>query len=92
MIETLYKTETPEKERSECYVLVLTARPASENRAYVFMEEHGRWDGDFNGFIHEVASIDTEGMLSREEAFARFHSAKERLAQRGFIHVVNASF
>ena len=51
MIETLYKTKTPEKERSECYVLVLASRPASEDRAYVFMEEHGRGMKARSGFI-----------------------------------------
>ena len=86
MIETLYKTKTPEKERSECYVLVLASRPASEDRAYVFMEEHGRWDDDLDRFIHEVKTINTEGGLTREEGLAMFNSAKKNLAERGFIH------
>lgn len=86
MIETLYKTDTPEKERSECYVLVLAARPASEDRAYVFMEEHGRWDDDLDRFTHEVKTINTEDKLSREEGLALFSAAKKSLAERGFIH------
>jgi hypothetical protein len=86
MIETLYKTKTPEKERSECYVLVLASRPASEDRAYVFMEEHGRWDDDLDRFIHEVKTINTEGGLTREEGLAMFNSAKKNLAEHGFIH------
>src|SRR6266702_7182106 len=86
MIETLYKTKTPEKERSECYVLVLTSRPASEDRTYVFMEEHGRWDDDLNMFIREVETINTEGRLTREEGLAMFNAAKKNLAERGFLH------
>ena len=86
MIETLYKTNTPEKERSECYVLVLASRPASEDGAYVFMEEHGRWDDDSDRFIHEVKTINTEDRLTREEGLALFDSAKKNLAERGFIH------
>jgi hypothetical protein len=41
MIETIYKTEKPGRGFSECYVLVLTSRPASERKVYGFMEEHG---------------------------------------------------
>jgi hypothetical protein len=86
MIETLYKTKTPEKERSECYVLVLTPRPASEDKAYVFMEEHGCWNEEVDRFIHEVKTINTEGRLTREEGLAMFNAAKKNLAERGFIH------
>jgi hypothetical protein len=86
MIETLYKTEMPEKGRSECYMLVLTARPASEGKTYVFMEEHGHWDGDLDRFIHEVESINTEGALTRDEGLALFNAAKKNLAELGFIH------
>ena len=88
MIETLYKTKTPEKGRSECYVLVLTARPASDNRAYVFMEEHGCWNKEVDRFTHEVKTINTEDTLTREEGLAIFNAAKRNLAERGFIHVI----
>ena len=87
MIETLYKTKTPEKERSECYMIVLAARPASEDKTYVFMEEHGRWDDELERFIHEVKTINTEGKLTHEEGLALFDSAKKNLAERGFVHV-----
>jgi len=86
MIETLYKTETPEKGRSECYTLILTARPASDNRAYVFMEEHGHWNEEVDRFTHEVKTVNTDDKLTHEEAFAMFDAAKKNLAERGFIH------
>ncbi len=86
MIETLYETETPEKGISECYLLVLTARLASEGKVYVFMEEHGRWDDGLGHFHYEVNSINTEGKLSREEALDMYSVAKNKLAHQGFIH------
>lgn len=86
MIETLYKTMTPEKGRSECYVLVLTSRPACERKVYVFMEEHGRWDDRLERFLHEVTSISTEHDLNSEEALEVYSKAKKRLAEEGFIH------
>ena len=92
MIETLYKTQTPEKGRSECYVLVLTARPASEGKVYVFMEEHGRWDDDLERFIYEVASISTESDLTHQEANAMYDTAKKKLAQHGFVHTFVQDF
>jgi hypothetical protein len=88
MLETLYKTETPVNGRSECYVLVLASRPASEGRAYVFMKEHGCWDENSGRFIHEVETINTEGRLTRDEGLAMFNSAKQNLAERGFVHVI----
>lgn len=86
MIETLYKAKTPEKGKSECYVLVLTARPASEGKVYVFMEEHGKWDDDLGLFCYEINSISTESRLTREEALEMYNTAKLKLADQGFIH------
>lgn len=50
------------------------------------MEEHGRWDDGFERFIHETASISTESDLTHEEALAMYDAAKQKLAQRGFVH------
>jgi hypothetical protein len=86
MIETIYKTEKPEKGFSECYVLVLASRPASERKVYGFMEEHGHWDDTFGRFVYEVDSISTEDRLTYEQALALYDTAKNKLAQRGFIH------
>jgi len=86
MIETLYKTATPEKEISECYVLVLTARPGRDRKVCLFMEEHGHLDNKSNRFIHEVSSISTEDELTYEEAVAMYDRAKQTLAERGFVH------
>lgn len=92
MIETLYKTEMPEKEKSECYVLVLTCRPASERKVYVFMVEHGYWDDRLARFHYDVASISTESDLTQQEALAMYNLEKKKLAQRGFIHTFVPDF
>ncbi len=86
MIETLYRTDTPEKGRSEFYVLVLTARPASHGRVYTFMEEHGYWDDHLERVLHEVVSISAEGDLNHEQALTMYDASRKRLAQRGFVH------
>jgi len=86
MIETLYKTPTPEKGISECYVLVLTSRPASGRKVYLFMQEHGRWDGISKRFIREVSSINTEDETTYEDALVMYNTARRNLAQLGFIH------
>ena len=86
MIETLYKTATPEKGISECYVLVLTARPGRDRKVCLFMEEHGHLDSNSHRFVHEVSSISTEDELTYEEAVAMYDRTKQKLAERGFVH------
>ena len=86
MIETLYKTDCPEKGKSECYILVLTPRPGSNYRVYSFMQEHGRWDGTVGRFLYEVKQIVTEGELTYENALAMHNAAKQDLLNKGFVH------
>jgi hypothetical protein len=86
MIETLYKTDCPEKGKSECYVLVVTRRPASGDRCYCFMEEHARWDGTVGRFIYEVNQIVTEEELTYENALAMYNASKQDLLKKGFVH------
>ena len=88
MIETLYKTDCPEKGESECYVLVLTPRPGSNDRVYSFMEEHGRWDGTVGRFLYEVNQIVTEEELTYESALAPFNAAKQNRVNQGFVHSI----
>lgn len=86
MIETLYKTDKPEKEKSECCVLVVTPRPASGGKIYSFMEEHGRWDESNLRFVREVRLIAADNNISREAAFRMYHRAKQNLTTLGFTH------
>jgi hypothetical protein len=86
MIETLYKTQNPEKGKSECYVLVFTARVASGGKVYAFMEQHGEWDPDLQRFLYEVNSINTEEQLTYQHALGLYETTKDKLATRGFVH------
>jgi hypothetical protein len=86
MIETLYKTSKPEREKSECYVLVLARRTGDGKGLYAFMEEHGQWDDGAQRFLYRVMSIEIEDELTRQRARAIYDDAKQRLAQRGFVH------
>ena len=86
MIETLYKTQTPEKGRSECYILVLTSRAASGGKFYAFMEEHGQWNDDLQRFTYRVNSIHADELLSYHHAHGIYETAKRNLARKGFVH------
>lgn len=86
MIETLYKTPTPEKGKSECYVLVLTSRAASGGSVYAFMEEHGQWNDDLQQLLYRVHSINTDEQLSYQHARGLYERSKHRLAEMGFVH------
>jgi hypothetical protein len=50
------------------------------------MEEHGHWDDSTQRFVHHVMSIEFEDELTHQRALAVYHDAKQRLAQRGFVH------
>jgi hypothetical protein len=86
MIETLYKTANPEREKSECYVLVLTSRVASGRRVFAFMEEHGKWDDGFMRFLFQVNSVSAEEGLTYDEALEMYKASKQNLAEKGFVH------
>jgi hypothetical protein len=86
MIETLYKTTEPEREKSECYVLVLARRTGDRKDHYAFMEEHGRWDDGAQRFGYQVMFIEVEDELTRQRALDLYEDAKQRLARRGFVH------
>lgn len=86
MIETFYRTQTPEKGKSECYVLVLTSRAASNGKVYAFMEERGRWSDDLQQFIYQVNSINTEEQLTYQHARGMYENAKDHLVRKGFVH------
>jgi hypothetical protein len=86
MIETLFKTSMPEREKSECYVLVLARRTGDGQGFYAFMEEHGQWDERTQRFFYQVMSIEIEDELTHQRALAIYDEAKQRLAQRGFVH------
>ena len=86
MIETIYKTPTPEKGKSECYVLVLTSRAASGGRVFAFMEEHGQWHDDMQRFLYMVNSVSVDEQLTYQHALDLYDTAKHKLARKGFIH------
>lgn len=86
MIETLYRTETPEKGKSECYVLVLASRVGNGEKAYSFMQEHGHWNDELERFHYAVNSINIEDRLNYQDARALYDGAKRKLAAIGFIH------
>lgn len=86
MIETLFKTPSPEKERSECYVMVLTSRVSTRGTAYVFMQEHGEWNCELQRYRYTAVSINADEGLTYEQALGLYEKAKKDVARIGFIH------
>lgn len=86
MIETLYKTESPVRGVSECYVLVLTSRASSGRKVYAFMQEHGQWNDELQSFVSSVDTIGESDTLSHQEGLALYEDAKQKLARAGFVH------
>lgn len=87
MLETLYKTSSPEVGQSECYELSLKAVPGTNPRGYAFREDHGWWDDSSKTFIHHITTINTaEEGISFEDAKAMYVEARTNRALSGFVH------
>jgi hypothetical protein len=86
-VETLYKTNTPEKEKSECYELALGTVPGNNPRQYAFKQFHGCWDDASKKYIHELMQINTEQeALTIEEAEKFYEDARSNCFRNGFVH------
>jgi hypothetical protein len=86
MIEIMYSTAKPERDRSESFLLVLTSRKVHGQRAYAFMQEHGQWNPELNRYVHQVSSILADEGTTLHEAQELYEEAKSKLAERGFVH------
>jgi hypothetical protein len=86
-VETLYKTKTPEKDKSECYELVIGTVPGTSPRTFRFLEKHGWWDEESKTYVLSRTTIDTEQeAITLEEAETMFEAAKANRASNGFVH------
>jgi hypothetical protein len=86
-VETLYKTKTPEKDKSECYELVLDSVAGTPPRTFRFLEKHGWWDEASKTYVLARTTIDTEEeAITLEEAETMFNAAKSNRARNGFVH------
>jgi hypothetical protein len=86
MIEIMYSTPKPERDRSESFLLVLTSRKVNGQRAYAFMEEHGQWNPELNRYVHQISSILADEGTTFNQARELYQNAKSKLAERGFVH------
>ena len=89
MLETLYKTRTPEKSvyEGECYELILDADRQKGAIAYFVREIHGWWDEQEKRFINKQVTLSPEeGYATFEEAQQRYLQQRQHRAQSGFVH------
>jgi hypothetical protein len=86
MQETLYKTQTPEKDDSEYYEMVILSVPEIQPRRYKFTVMHGWWDEANKQSRATTETICPEDGLSYEEAEEMYNKQKEYLTRQGFIY------
>ncbi len=93
MLETLYKTRTPEVGKSECYELSLKMLLGSGLRRHYVKEDHGWWDESTKEFVHHVVTLNTaaEG-ITFEEAEAIYLKARANRVESGFVHSFSPYF
>jgi hypothetical protein len=92
MVETLYKTDTPEVGVSECYELVILAEASKGPGGYSFKEIHGWWDDNDKRFINNVVTINPDEDLTWEEAERMYKAARLNRARSGFIHAFSPDY
>jgi hypothetical protein len=89
MLETLYKTKTPEASvmDGEAYELILDHRSKNGSTAYFVREIHGWWDAGRKIFVHQQTTLSPdEGYESFEKAKERYDLQKLSRARDGFRH------
>jgi hypothetical protein len=89
MLETLYKTKTPEASvlDGECYELILDAEPVNGRVAYFVREIHGWWDENEKRFVNKQYTLSPEeGYVTFEEAHERYKVQRLSRAESGFRH------
>lgn len=89
MLETLYKTKTPEASvwDGECYELILDAETVNGRVAYFVREIHGWWDEDRKRFVHKQYTLSPdEGFSTFDDAHERYKQQRINRATSGFVH------
>jgi hypothetical protein len=91
MVETLYKTSTPEEvpaEKAEYYELILDQEQDANGRMLFFVREmHGWWSEERQQPIHNLKTLSPdEGYSVWKDAFARYQQQRTFRAKGGFVH------
>jgi len=89
MLETLYKTKTPEASvwEGEYYELFLEAKPDNSRVVYFVGEKHGWWDDEAKRNVNSYATRSPEeGYATFDEAHNRYKLQRSNRAKGGFTH------
>ena len=86
--ETLYKTDKPLNQKSECHGLSIKAIPGLiGERVWAFRAFHGWWDEASKEYILSRTTINTEEEgIALEDAQRMLGEAKAHLVRNGFVH------
>src|SRR3954463_7326468 len=89
MIETLYRTRTPQASawREDCFELSIGEQTVDGQRGYFVRETQCWWDVTAKRTVRVQYTLSPrEGFLTIEEARARYEQQRMSRARRGFIH------
>jgi hypothetical protein len=92
MMETLYKTQTPEVGVSEFYELVILSKADKAPGGYTFKEIHGWWNDTEKKLIYEAVTISREDSVTWEEAQKMYYAARVQRAKSGFVHAFRPDY
>ena len=89
MVETLYRTKTPQPTawRQESFELSLGEQTVDGQPGFFVRETHCWWDGSVSPALRVQYTLSPrEGFATLEEAQARYRSQRLERARRGFVH------
>jgi hypothetical protein len=92
--ETLYQTDKPEKNKSECYeISIQKAVGQTGERVWVLKEFHGWWNDVTKKYEMERVILDTkEEPITIDEAHALLKQTKAHLVRNGFVHCFSPDY
>lgn len=94
MVETLYKTEDPEKQQgAEYYQLRLEQELLNGAWTFFVREKHGWFNGEEKRAVHHLSTLDPEeGFVTPKEAQQRYEMQLQQRVSEGFVHSFSLEF
>ena len=84
--DTLYKSRTPDRAKSEFYEVVFSPRTVDGPQLNGVTETHGWWDNEAKKLIHEVRTLNPDEAMSFEDAQRMYFECRSNRARGGFVH------
>lgn len=84
--ETLFRTNVPDRSKSEFYELVVFPRPNDGFGMHGFRETHAWWDEKSEDMRCEITTINPDEAMTFDAAQKMYFDTRRSRAKSGFVH------